>query len=88
MEMQRWIEVANKAWEAKRQRKYFETLEVDLFKELKDLSGNEKTSAGGFIFNPIERKGSIDYPSIPLLQHIDLEQFRKSGSVYWKLEKE
>lgn len=33
----------------------------------------------------VERKGSIDYAKIPILDGFDLEPYRKAGSTFWKV---
>lgn len=83
-----WTNVANEAWQARKQRMHFEKVEKDLFDKLKVLSNNQETSMGGFLFKYIVRKGPIDYGAIPVLQGLDLEPFRKTDSFVWKLEKE
>ena len=84
---QNWIKVANEAWEARRLRMLYEKAETRAFNTLKQLSNNNPTTAGDFIFDFSERKGSIDYTAIPELQNIDLERYRKEALVIWKLEK-
>ena len=83
-----WTDVANQAWQARKQRMYFEKIEKNLFEQLRILSDNQERSEGGFLFHSIIRKGTVDYTIIPQLKSVDLEQYRKADIICWKLEKE
>ncbi len=82
-----WIEIAKKAWELRKKRLEYEALEKAAFEELKQISNNAPSTGGGFLFNYSERKGSVDYSSIEILQNIDLDAYRKPSTFIWKLEK-
>jgi len=46
----------------------------------------EKDSKGfGVFVTKVQRKGTIDYSSIPELKGVDLEKYRKCSSEYWKI---
>lgn len=49
------------------------------------LSGDKNAKGNGIRLTRIERKGTIDYTLIPELNSIDLDKYRKSASVYWKI---
>lgn len=40
----------------------------------------------GVNISKIEKKGAVDYKSVPQLQGVDLEPYRKEGSSYFKIE--
>jgi len=83
-----WENIAREAYKAQKLRKEYEELEKKLLAELKELSANENSEFGQFRFQKIERKGSIDYAAIPILKEMDLEPFRRAGTIVaWKLFK-
>jgi hypothetical protein len=83
-----WINVAREAYKAQKLRKQYEELEKKLLEQLKEVSENKSSFGGGFKFQCIERKGSIDYGSIEMLKTINLEQYRRDSTQSWKLFKE
>lgn len=54
-------------------------------KVLENLSGETNSRGFGITVTKVNRKGSIDYANVPNLEGVDLEQFRKTGSSYWKV---
>ncbi len=80
-----WENVAKEAYKAHKKRKEYEELEKKLLAELKEVSSNESSEYGKYRFQKIERKGSVDYMSIPEIQSIDLDSYRKKSSFCWKL---
>ena len=68
-------------------KQYTEQAEL-LKQELKSLTNNQGFRAGGFIFDYTFRKGSIDYTRVPELQGVDLEKYRGSEIISWKLSLE
>lgn len=54
-------------------------------KILENLSGETNSRGFGITVTKVNRKGSIDYANIPALERVDLEQYRKTGSSYWKV---
>lgn len=83
-----WILAAEKLWEIKKQLKELEAKETHISQQLKQLSGNENTKGGGFVYEQTYRKGSIDYTAIPELDGVNLERYRKDDVPVWKLSKE
>ena len=57
----------------------------EVFDELVKLAKGRNSLIWGRKLTQIERKGSVDYKSIPQLKGIDLEQYRKKPSTYWRL---
>lgn len=82
----KWITIAEQAYKVSLLRKQCELKEKELYEELKKLSKQESSLGGGYMFSKIERKGNIDYSSIPALKKIDLEKYRKDPVIMWKLE--
>jgi len=80
-----WVRVAHEAFEMARLRRHYEKLEAMHLETLKKLSNNQNSVGSIYRFMQIERKGTIDYASIPELKLIDLEKYRKEPSVSWKL---
>jgi len=50
-----------------------------LFSEGKNARGH------GIVLSNVTRKGTVDYKSIPEIKSIDLEQYRKPSSSYWRV---
>lgn len=83
-----WIDLAARYHEVKylqdeleEEKKFLETQFI-LFSEGKNARGN------GVTLTQIIRKGSVDYKSIPEIQAVDLEQYRKAPSNYWRITAE
>lgn len=53
--------------------------------ELIDACGNQAYEGKGIKLAEIERKGSVDYAAIPELRSVNLEQYRKKPSTYFKI---
>lgn len=50
-----------------------------------DLSQHKNSEGAGIRVQKIIRRGNVDYASIPQLQDIDIEKYRKNPSVQWRL---
>ena len=57
----------------------------EVFDELVKLAKGRNSLIWGRKLTQVERKGSVDYKSIPQLKGIDLEQYRKKPTSYWRL---
>lgn len=57
----------------------------EVFDELVKLAKGRNALIWGRKLTQVERKGSVDYKAIPQLKGIDLEQYRKVSSKYWRL---
>lgn len=57
----------------------------EVFDELVKLAKGRNSLIWGRKLTQVERKGSVDYKSIPQLKGIDLEQYRKKTTSYWRL---
>lgn len=59
--------------------------EESIKSKLIELSNDRNSKGCGVKLQKICKKGNIDYSSIPELEKIDLEQYRKDESHYWKI---
>ena len=57
----------------------------EVFDELVKLAKGRNSLIWGRKLTQVERKGSVDYKSIPQLKGVDLEQYRKKPTSYWRL---
>jgi len=80
-----WIEYASQWKEVKEQMKSLEEKETDLRNHLIYLSGSHNSKGAGIKLYKKNRKGTIDYSSIPELKDLDLEKYRKSSSHVWTI---
>ena len=80
-----WLAKAEQLHKVKEIIKKYEGLNKQLTNELIEMSKGVSSYAGEFKFTLIQTRGTIDYKSIPELQSLDLEPYRKPGSHQWKL---
>jgi putative phage-type endonuclease len=52
------------------------------------LTNGNASKGSGISLLKITRKGSVDYSSIPELEKVDLEKYRRPGIEYWKVDLE
>ena len=57
----------------------------EVFDELVKLAKGRNSLIWGRKLTQVERKGAVDYKAIPQLKNVDLEQFRKKPTNYWRL---
>lgn len=81
-----WREKAEKWRYVQEKLKRFETEEKRLREELIELADSKSCEGGGIRMTLSMRKGAIDYRSIPLLQGMDLESYRKKSSIIWSIK--
>lgn len=81
----KWISNAALVHKLQQKRKKIEEAERKALEELKILSKDETCAGGGYLFAKEERKGTVDFKSIPILRGLDLEPYRKENITYWKL---
>ena len=55
---------------------------------MKDRAGDKNVIAFGCKIQTIKKKGSVDYKTVPQLENIDLESYRKPGTSYKKITHE
>ncbi len=56
------------------------------FKKMVSIANNENSFHGKFYLKKHDRKGCVDYSSIPELDDVDLDSYRKKGCEFWKLQ--
>lgn len=80
-----WNAKAELLVQYKQLRKQYELLEAKTLKELIALSNDDVAYGNGFFLTYDLRKGNVDYSSIPELQNIDLDKYRKPSYKAWTL---
>lgn len=80
-----WIQCAISWKECSQKIKELEKEEESLRKKLIFLSGESNSSGAGISLCKVERKGNVDYSSIPCLKGLDLEPYRKESSSSWRI---
>ena len=81
-----WLTKARQLYNLKQQIKDLEAEASKIEIELKAIQHNETMEFGGVKYEKSTRPGSVDYSLIPQLMGVDLEPFRKSEIVVWKLK--
>ena len=81
-----WNELTFRYMRLKTNRQHLQKLEEDTKQQLIDLCKNQSSRGNGIKAQKIVKKGNVDYSLIPELQNVDLEQYRKPISEYWKLD--
>ena len=79
---------AQELYDIQRRRKELEALEKKVAAELKDIIEGKSFVTDKFAYTYEMRKGAIDYASIPVLQSINLEAYRKESVTIWKLSRQ
>jgi putative phage-type endonuclease len=83
-----WMTLAVRMKEINAELKKSEVLEKekeDIKRKLIQMAGSQNAVGGGIILSQVVKQGTIDYKSIPELQNIDLEKYRKKPIMYWRL---
>jgi hypothetical protein len=81
---EKWIDATYGWLGAKKDLEWAIEREKRLREDILDMC-NSNSFGNGVRCQKINRKGSIDYEKIPLLQGLDLEPYRKESSEYWKI---
>ncbi len=63
----------------------FEKKKEMLKQKLIDLSGGKNIKCGNLTLYSVVKKGNIDYKSIPGMQFVDIDKYRKESTQYWKI---
>jgi len=77
--------LAKEEEELKNRLKEIEAEKVCLQSEFNRLSEGKNAFGNRVKFKVVERKGIIDYKSIPEIKDLDLEPYRKESSSYFKV---
>lgn len=80
-----WVAAANLLLSRRAIRKAAELDEQDAEQTLIALSGKSSARGAGIRLSRVIQKGNIDYKSIPELQGIDLEKYRKGTIEKWRI---
>ena len=80
-----WVEAANKYMIAKEELARAEDMEKFWKNELVKLADGKSSKGAGICLSKIVKKGNVDYSKIKELESVDLEQYRKKSSTYWRV---
>ena len=80
-----WLETASDLLEIQNKIKYLKAKQQIQANKLKELSDNNGVSLEGYKYEPIKRKGVVQYKEIPELMAVDLDQYRGDDITSWKL---
>jgi hypothetical protein len=83
-----WLSKARELYNVTQERLALEKKEHTLALELRDLSDYKPYSYGGLNYFIESRLGPVDYCSIPELNNVDLNKYRKAPVKVWKLKVE
>lgn len=83
MNKRSWICKAEKLHKITSQIKQLNLEKSQLIEALKELQNHESFSYDRYEFAKVYTRGSVDYTSIPELQNIDLDAYRKENSERW-----
>lgn len=81
-----WESHARILADIKRQKKELEEQEEIIKKNIIELAGGRSTKGSMLNLMKCYRKGSIDYSSIPELENVDLEKYRKNSTEYFRFD--
>jgi len=82
---EQWNLLAAKLYEVQKEQSNLEEEARLLKKELIALSQEKNTCGYEYYLQQEIRKGSVDYSAIPELKTVNLEQYRKSPIISWRL---
>lgn len=82
-----WIQYAEEWRTVNEQLSALEEKEKSLRQSLIGIAGDRNLAGGGIRMSKLLRKGNVDYGKIPVLREINLEEYRKSPTEYWKILK-
>jgi len=82
-----WESLAKDLYAIKRKKQEISKKEKELEGQLRNLSGDNNSCHGEFFYTRTSCSGGIDYESIPVLQGMDLNKFRKPSHSRWTIRK-
>jgi len=85
IETDEWRELAERYKNIQKVRSELDEEEKGIREQLAIISNGMPAKGHGLTFVRASRKGNVDYNKIPELRNVDLEQYRKPGSEYWRL---
>lgn len=84
---ERWIKLANEWRQINDQISSLEEKEKKLKESLISIAGDHNACGAGIKLSKQMRQGNVDYGKIPVLKEINLDDYRKSPTEYWKILK-
>lgn len=84
---QEWITLADGLFYLKKKIKQLQSDAKEYENQLKRLSDNRNSRGGSYSYTQSTSKGTIDYSSIPELNEVDLDIYRKDPIIRWNLKK-
>lgn len=84
--MKTFIDLSREYLSVKRERQRLADKEKALIYDLIKLCKEKPRREGGYALARTIRRGNVDYPAIPELRGVDLDFYRKTNIVAWKLE--
>lgn len=85
IETYEWVVAANDYKTIGDQIKQLTEYQNSIKNNIINMSGDRNCIGGGIRVIKTKRKGVVDYGSIPELETVNLEQYRKKGSEYWTI---
>lgn len=85
MDNDEWISLADELKLIQLQKKQLEATEKQIRESLIEMSGGHSCEGGGIKLLKSFRKGNVDYSKIPELKSVDLDAYRKSPSLFWRV---
>lgn len=83
--MKEFVNIAKELLEVQSKIKFLKVKAQELGTNLKSICNNETTSANGYTYQMIERKGTVKYSAIPELKDLNLDNYRSDPIITWKL---
>lgn len=80
-----WVILAKEAERVIKEKQFLEKYLDDIKAKLVKMAGTRSTYGGGIALTRTPYAGRIDYKAIPELEGVDLEKYRKKGSMIWRL---
>ncbi len=80
-----WLEVEKKWVLTRTELRELERREKELRETLINMCGTQNCRGRHLQVQKVVRKGNIDYASMPQIQGVDCEPYRKSASEFWKI---
>ncbi len=83
-----WKELMESYQNAQKRRLEYEHIAERLKQEIISLTNEQEARGHGYKLVKLPQKGAVDLTKIPQLEGIDLDQFRKPATNFWKLQKD
>lgn len=83
-----WSAYAEQWKQAKKALTSSEKKEKELREALMGMINGKNTKGAGVCVTKIARKGTVDYSMIPQLKGVDLENYRKDSTEFWRIIEE